>query len=56
MGIRIAERPERIVVFLAGGIPECQLDVLTINFDICNIVFEYGGHIDLGNRMSGVAC
>jgi hypothetical protein len=47
VGIRIAEGLGTIVAFFVGSIPYCQLDVLAINIDFRNIVFEYGGDIDL---------
>ena len=36
-----------IVVFLTGSIPKGQFDVLSIYFDICYIVLEDSGNIDL---------
>jgi hypothetical protein len=45
--IRITQRAETIIVFLASGIPQSQLDVLAINFDIGNIVLKHRGNVDL---------
>ena len=47
VGIRITQRAETIVVLLASGIPQSQLDVLAINFDIGNIVLKYRRDVDL---------
>jgi len=33
---------------LASGIPQSQLNVLAVNFDIGNIVFKYRRDVDLG--------
>jgi hypothetical protein len=45
--IRITQRAETIIVLLAGGIPQSQLNVLAINFDIGNIVLKHRGDVDL---------
>lgn len=47
MGVGVAEGSEAIVVFLAGSIPERQLDVLAVDLDIGDVVLEHGGDIDL---------
>jgi hypothetical protein len=41
---------EAVVIFLAGGIPESELDVLAVNLDIGDIVLEDGGDVDLLRR------
>jgi hypothetical protein len=35
------------VFFLAGGIPEGELNVLVVDLDVGDIVFEHGGDIML---------
>ena len=43
----VGERPETVVVFLAGRIPERELDVLAVNLDVGDVVLEDGGDVDL---------
>ena len=45
--IWVRERAETIVILLTSGIPQGQLDVLSINLDIGDIVLEDGWDIDL---------
>jgi hypothetical protein len=45
--IRITQRAETIIVLLASGIPQSQLNVLAINFDIGNIVLKHRRDVDL---------
>lgn len=52
MGVGVGERTKTVVVFLASRIPQGQLDVLAVNLDVGNIVFEDGGDVDLGRRVS----
>ena len=47
MGVGVAERPQTVIVFLTSSIPQGQLDVLAVNFDICHVVLEDGGNVDL---------
>jgi hypothetical protein len=47
MRVGVGERAESIVVFLAGGIPQGQLDVLAVDLDIGDVVLEDGGDVDL---------
>jgi len=32
---------------LPGGIPKRELDMLAIDLDVCDVVLEDGGHVDL---------
>ena len=48
--IGVGERAETVVIFLASGIPEGELDVLAINLDVGDIVLENGGDVDLWKR------
>ena len=50
MGVGVGERAETVVVFLTGGIPEGELDVLAINLDIGDVVLEDSGDIDLRGK------
>jgi hypothetical protein len=45
--VGVRERTETVVIFLAGGIPEGELDVLAVNLDIGDVVLENGGDVDL---------
>jgi len=52
MGVRITERTEAVIVLLSGRIPQGKLDVLSIDFNIGNIVLEHGGNINLADGTS----
>jgi hypothetical protein len=45
--IGIGEGTETVIIFLAGRIPQSQLNVLAINLDVGDIVLENRGDIDL---------
>jgi len=45
--VGVRKGSESVVIFLTGGIPKSQLDVLSVNFDIGNVVFEDGRNVDL---------
>lgn len=47
MGVWITEGPETVIVLLASGIPEGELDVLAVNFDVCDVVLEHCWDVDL---------
>jgi hypothetical protein len=47
MRVRVGQRTEAVVIFLASSIPKGELDVLAINLDIGNVVLEDGGDVDL---------
>jgi len=47
MRVRVGKRAQSVVIFLASGIPQGELDVLAIDFDIGDIVLEDGGNVDL---------
>jgi hypothetical protein len=47
MRIGVGERAESVVIFLAGGIPEGEFDVLAVNLDIGDVVLENGRDVDL---------
>lgn len=46
--VGVRERTESVVVFLTGGIPECELYMTAIDLDISNVVFENGGDVNFG--------
>jgi hypothetical protein len=45
--IGVGERAKSVVVFLASGVPQGQLDVLAVDLDIRHVVLEDGGNVDL---------
>ena len=45
--IGVGEGSETVVVLLAGGIPEGELDVLAVDLDIGDVVLKDGGNVDL---------
>jgi hypothetical protein len=45
--IRVAQRAETIIIFLASGIPQGQFNMFAVDFDIGNIVLENGGNVNL---------
>ena len=47
MGVWIGEWAKTIVIFLSRCIPQGQLNVLSINFDVGDIVLENSWDIDL---------
>lgn len=47
MRVRVGERAQTVVIFLACGIPEGELNVLAVDLYVGDIVFENSGHIDL---------
>ena len=50
VGVGVGERAETVVILLAGGIPEGELDVLAIDLDIGDVVLENSGDVDLWER------
>lgn len=47
VGVWVAEWAEAVVVFLTGGIPQRELDVFSINLNVCNVVLKDGRDINL---------
>lgn len=45
--IWVAEWTKAVVVFLAGGIPQGELDVFSIDLYICDVVLEDGWDVNL---------
>jgi len=45
--IRVTQRAETIIIFLASGIPQSQLNVLAVDFDVGNIVLKNGRDVHL---------
>lgn len=52
MRVGVREGTETVVIFLASGIPEGELDVLAVYLDVGDIVLEDGGDIDLQAQVS----
>ena len=50
MGVGVGERSQAIVIFLAGGIPKSELDVLPVDLDIGDVVLEHGRDVNLRGR------
>jgi len=48
MRIGVGEWAETVVVFLTSRIPKGEFDVFAIDFNVGNVVFEDGRHVDLG--------
>lgn len=49
------ERDSLLVIFLSSGIPKCQLNLLSVNLDIGNVVLKHSGDVDLTCGMKGSA-
>ena len=47
MGIGITQGSKSIIVFLSRSIPKGQFDVFSIYFNVCDVIFKDGGHVDL---------
>jgi hypothetical protein len=47
VGVRVRQWAQTIVILLSGGIPKSQFNMFSVHLDICNIILEDGGHIDL---------
>lgn len=47
VGIGVRERAKTVVVLLTSRIPKSQLNMLSINLDVGDIVLENGWDIDL---------
>ena len=45
--IGVGKRSETVIIFLTGGIPKSQLDVLAIDLDVGNVVLENSGDVHL---------
>ena len=52
MRVRVGQRSQTVVIFLARGIPEGQLNVLAVNLNVGHIVLEDSGDIDLRGKSS----
>ena len=45
--VGVRQRAQTVVILLAGGIPEGELDVLAVDLDIGDVVLKDGGDVDL---------
>jgi hypothetical protein len=43
VGLGIGEGAETVEFFLAGCVPEAELDELLVDIDVLYVVFKYGG-------------
>ncbi len=50
MGVGVGERTKTVVVLLASGIPKGELNMLSVDLDIGNVVFENGRDVDLQKK------
>ena len=48
VAVGVRERSQSVVVLLAGGIPERELDVSSVNLNVRDVVLKDGGDVDLG--------
>jgi len=54
VGLRVRQRSETVVIFLTGGIPQTQVDGLSVHHDVCRVVVEHRGDVFSGERIGGV--
>ena len=47
----VTQRAETVIFLLAGGVPDGELDLLAVDVDIMDVVFEDGG-LAAGVRLS----
>ena len=47
VGVGVGERTKAIVVFLAGSIPQRELNMLSVHLHIGHVVLEHGRDVDL---------
>jgi hypothetical protein len=45
--VGVGQRAKSVVILLTGGIPKGKFDMLSIDFNIGNIIFEDGWDVDL---------
>lgn len=53
--VGVGQRAQPVVILLASGIPQGQLDVLAIDLDIRDIVLKDGRDVDLEAETVGLA-
>jgi len=53
MGVGIREGAETVIILLTGRIPQGELDVLSVNVDIGDVVLENGRDVDLRESSLG---
>jgi len=51
--VRIRQRSETIVVFLTSRVPQGELDLAAVNFDVSDVIFKDGGDVDFGELVLG---
>lgn len=54
VGLGVGQRAQAVVVVLARGIPETQVEWLAIDHNVCAVVVEHGGEVILGEGVAGV--
>jgi hypothetical protein len=45
--VGVGERPQSVIIFLTGGIPQCELDGPATDVDLGNVILKDGGDIEL---------
>jgi hypothetical protein len=50
MGVGVGERTKTVVILLASGIPKGELNMLSVDLDIGNVVFEDSWDVDLQKK------
>lgn len=53
VALGIAERPQPVVLLLAGCVPERELDELAVELHVCYVVLEDGGDVCLRALSAG---
>ena len=53
--LRVRERTQAVIVFLAGGIPEAQVDGLSVNHDVGRVIVKDSGNVLAGKGIGRVA-
>jgi hypothetical protein len=53
--VGVGEGAEAVVLFLAGGVPEAEVDHAAVDLDGCGVVVENGGDVVGGELVLGVA-
>ena len=51
----VGERPESVVVLLAGRVPEAEVDGAAVDDDVVEVVVEHGGDVLRGEVVLVVA-
>lgn len=50
MAVGVRERAETVIIFLTSRIPKSELDMLSVDLNIGDVVLEDSGDVDLERR------